>query len=223
MILPATSRPKAYSEPATRTSSGPPNGHALDLHRRVRQQPERAEVTQQIAALLRDAADHATLARVELRQRAQQHLGERPVLVRDHVAMRASTWVAELRSQTRFYLGAEHMLELARLLVDRVPRHAEIVHQKAFAEAVTANQARALCLAPRGQDDTPPGMCYQAGDAQPAEHLARGGRRHGQLPGKPSHGDGLVTALEFEDRLQVLFDALRELVHRALGSSNRPP
>ena len=76
-------------------------------------------------------------------------LGERAVLAGDGVAVRAGARVAELLGQARLDLGAEDVLELARLVVHRVPRHVEVVDQEALAEPVAPHEDRALGLALR--------------------------------------------------------------------------
>ena len=145
MILSVTSRPRAYCEPPTRTSSGPLNGATLSTaHRRVGEQAERGEVAQQVALLLGDAADDRLVARLEAGERPQVLVDERAVLAGDGVAVRAGERVAELLGEARLDLRAEDVLELAGLVVHGVPGHVEVVDEEPLAEAVAAHERGAF-------------------------------------------------------------------------------
>ena len=124
-------------------------------------------------------------------ERPQVLVGERAVFGGDGVTVRAGERVAELLGEARLDLGAEHVLELARLVVDGVPRHVEVVDEEPLAEAVPAHEGGALDVARLGERDAAAlgRLLDEAGRAQAAEHLGDRRRRHAELGGQPLDGD----------------------------------
>ena len=158
------------------------------------------------------------VAGLEAGERPQVVDGERAVLAGDGVAVRAGARVAELLGQARLDLGAEDVLELARLFVHGVPRHVEVVDQEALAEPVTPHEDRALGLAGRGEGDAPAlgRLRYKAVRTQAPEHLGNRRRGNTQLGRESRHRDRVRAPLQLEERLEVLLDALGACAH---GSS----
>ena len=144
-------------------------------------------------------------------------LGERAVLAGDGVAVRAGERIAELLGEPRLDLRAEHVLELAGLVVHGVPGHVEVVDQEPLAEAVAAHERRALDRAGLGERDAAAlgRLLDQPGRAQAPDHLGDGGRGHGELDGEPLDRDRLGAALQLEDGLEVLLGVLRARGHGA--------
>jgi len=153
----------------------------------------------------------------EVDERAHGLVWKRAVLAGDRVPMWARPGVAELLRKPRLDFGAEHMFELAGLVVDFVPGHVEVVDQEALAETMTAHERRALVLAFGGQRDACVAVrLHEARRAQAAEHLGDRWRSHAKILSQTLDGDGGVAALQLEQRLEVLLGALRELVHGLL-------
>ena len=189
MILSVTSRPRAYCEPPTLTSSGPLNGATLSTATGVsgsRPSDERYRSRSLFSSAMQPmTASSPGSSAVE---RAHLLLRQGPVLPGDRVPVRAGERVAQLFGQARLDLRAEHVLELAGLLVHGVPRHVEVVDQEALAEAVAADERSALRGALLGERDGPvlTGLPHEAAGPEAGDHLATrtAGRRRARRPGE---------------------------------------
>jgi 1-acyl-sn-glycerol-3-phosphate acyltransferase len=147
-------------------------------------------------------------------------LVDRQIRARDRIAVRIVRRVAEPVGDQRLQLLGDVVLQDLGLVVDAVPRHAEL-RQKQLEQAVVPDHLERDAPAVLGQRDAVVGLVRDEAElGEPADHPGRGGRGDPEPLGERVGRDLPVVraALERVDRLRVVLDSgrgtLGNLVHR---------
>ena len=133
----ASSREIACSPNSVRTVTGPAERRLREhFDARVRDEPELAEVAQELRVAVRDARDRSARARLEVEQRPALAVDEAQLAVRNRVAVRVVRREAELLVDLRLELLGQRVLEELRLGVHLVEREPEPIDEVALEQAV---------------------------------------------------------------------------------------
>jgi hypothetical protein len=124
-----------------------------------------------------------------------------------------------MRRQALLDLVAEHVLELAGLVVHLVPGQVEVVGEKALAQTMAAHEPQRFAAAFLGKEDMARRVALNEPFAgQPGDHLRDGRGRQTELVGHMAHGRAPRLLGQLEDRLEILFATLASHRHVRLPS-----
>jgi Multicopper oxidase len=183
-----------------------------ELEIRAGDEPELAEVAEQLGVAVRDPGDGRPHPGLEVEQGPVVGVLYTEIPIRDRVAVRVVRRVSELLVDLGLQLLGQRVLEELRLGVHCVEREPQAVDEVALEQPVMTEDLERATPARVGEGDAPVREPLDEAELVEAlRHRGRGGSADPHAARESRRRDALTCRLEAVDRLQVVLDGDGEI------------